>query len=701
MGVFTSIVLGLTILRFLFLSNISTPLPLAITLDLITLLLIIPAAHYSWRFFGIVRQRLLWKIRRRLILTHIFIGAIPVLVVVVILCVSALLVFYQLSYYLILNQIGIHTAQVHGLNLSLQMAVEQGIASSSVNDVGFESILEREAKYVLANYPSAAIILQIQDRASGQDAVFATRNVRRDLLPRYHIPGWLRNRDFSGLIVEDAEPGIYRGADKAQAERSAQAAEKRGNLYLRSLVFSSFRPENPFSLEISIPFDRYVLGRLKAALGLDVLVAGPTGTSDLNVMLQSTEMLRQNVMSATFDLDQGGQAPSRFVWSMMLFPVSWNSGSETVVADTDVLFVELSTSKLFQNIFLSESQVSKTILGILKVVAGFFLMVEVISIFIGIVLTKSITNAVYNLDRGTEFVRRGDFSQRIVVRSDDQLAALARSFNQMTEYVQTLVKERVQKERLERELEIAKEVQEQLFPRAAPLMERMQLAGLCLPARVVSGDYYDFLQIDPHSLGMAIGDICGKGISAALLMANLQATLRSNVMNLQPNGSRFVESAPQNEAVERVVTMLNQQIYNHTAANKFASFFYAVYDETQGTLTYCNAGHNPPLYFRNGGYERLSVGGTVVGIFPDAHYDQATLQLQQGDLFFAYTDGIVESVNEYGEEFGEERLITLLQENRDLSAEELQKMIMDRVLEWAFEEERNDDMTLLIGKMLS
>jgi sigma-B regulation protein RsbU (phosphoserine phosphatase) len=264
----------------------------------------------------------------------------------------------------------------------------------------------------------------------------------------------------------------------------------------------------------------------------------------------------------------------------------------------------------------------------------------------------------------------------------------------MTEYVQTLVKERVQKERLERELEIAKEVQEQLFPKQAPKMKKMEVTGLCLPARVVSGDYYDFLQYDDQRLGMALADICGKGISAALLMANLQATLRSNVLAW---GVR-TRSEEDGANVAGMVKVLNQQIYNFTSANKFASFFYAVYDDSESKLTYCNAGHNPPLYFNEHGFQRLVRGGTVVGIFPDAEFEQETIRLQCGDILLAYTDGIIESVNEYGEEFGEQRLINLIQHKRDLTAEQLQKVIVDEVLSWAFEEERDDDMTLIVAR---
>ena len=228
----------------------------------------------------------------------------------------------------------------------------------------------------------------------------------------------------------------------------------------------------------------------------------------------------------------------------------------------------------------------------------------------------------------------------------------------------------------------------------------MELTGLCLPARVVSGDYYDFLQLDANRIGMALGDICGKGISAALLMANLQATLRSNVFNFlrAPVGSAERKDGAGN--VSALVGILNEHICSHTAANKFASFFYAVYDDLAPGMTYCNAGHNPPLYFSGGMHRRLTVGGTVVGVFPDAVFEQETIPMHQGDLFLAYTDGITECVNEYGEEFGEERLIDIVRQNEGLSADDLQKVIVDHVLDWAYEEERDDDMTLIIARML-
>ncbi len=697
MGIFTAIILALWILKILFLTPLarrSLSPGQQFSVDLLTFLLVVPAAYYSWKLFAVVRRKLLWKIRRRLVLAHMFIGAIPSLLLFIILTASALLLYYQFTYYLISNQIGIHLGQIHAFNLSLKAQMEQALAGAGAGSFNPKALIDRDTQYLLGGYPAASVIVRVEGPGGREVQVYANQNVNPSALQDYQVPRWTGEHEFSGLVFEDAQPQVYLSTS------GTEDRAKNNRLYLRSLVFSDMRPDSPFSIEISVPFDRYLLARIKAALGQDLLLADHVNVSGLNVMLQTTDILQNSILSSTFDADSGPQGPGRSVWSIMLFPVSWNSGVESGTGDSQVLFVELSTSKLFHNVFRTESNVSKTILGVLQIVVGFFLAVELISLVFGILLTKSITNAVHNLDRGTQFVKRGDFSHRIVVKSDDQLGALAESFNQMTEYVQTLVKERVQKERLERELEIAKEVQEQLFPHKSPHMGRMQITGLCLPARVVSGDYYDFLQLDADSMGMALGDICGKGISAALLMANLQATLRSNVSLIRRDARSESQSSNGACRVSNVVRRINEQIYHHTSANKFASFFYAVYDEGTYALTYCNAGHNPPIFIGRDGCRKLSTGGTVVGIFPDADYEEETLRLAPGDLLLAYTDGIIESVNEYGEEFGEERLTALVTENRSQSAENLQRIVVERVLDWAFEEERDDDMTLIVAKFV-
>jgi len=678
MGVFALIVVLLWILQTLFFAPVIVRyVPwLGFCLDLLLVLL---AVAYLWRLIKFLRTRLLWKIKRRLFLAHIFIGAIPVFLVIFIFWISALLFYYQLSYYFISNQIGIHSAQILALNLSFREGLQELMTQNPAPDPGaLQDALDTDARYLLAAYPSASITLSFRDAKTDRRVIYVNQGSSVSRAKEYEAPRWLGDREFSGLVIEDTH----------------SSDDKKRRLFLKSFVSSDFQHDIPFSLEVSVPFDRYMLDRLKAALGQDMLLAKHVTRPGIGGMFQNAEIPAENVIDSTIDSASSDLAPSP-PYPIFLFPVSWDTGTEIDLSDSQVLLVELSTAKLLHNLFRSENTTGKMIFGVLQIIFAFFLIVELASIVIGILLTKSITNAVHNLDRGTEFVKRGDFSHRIVVRSDDQLGALAASFNQMTEYVQHLVKERVQKERLERELEIAKEVQERLFPNRIPKMTRMEVAGICLPARTVSGDYYDFLLLGEHELGLALGDICGKGISAALLMANLQATLRSNVMNAKRSQGQDGE-----KDVAGVVERVNSQIYSYTAANKFATFFYALYDDRRQTITYCNAGHNPPLYFNGGRIRRLSAGGTVVGIFADSKYEEETVQAKTGDVFVAYTDGIVESMNEYGEEFGENRLAGLIEENRHLDANSLKEVIVSQVLSWTFAEERDDDMTLVIAKIV-
>jgi sigma-B regulation protein RsbU (phosphoserine phosphatase) len=677
MSIFTGVLVVLWILKTLFASSIrQSSAGLAFVLDLLTLLFAIPAAYYCLRLFRGLRNKLLWKIRRRLILAHIFIGAIPVFLVISFFVFSALLVYYQLSYYLISNQIGIHAAQIHAFTLSLRDGLQELMTGKNPpSPAALKARLDADARYLVGAYPSASVILSFQDPESGRMTTLINQGAHPESQSDAPVPHWLAEREFSGLAIDDTHPDVHKA-----------------KLYLRSFVSSDIGPDVPFKLQVSVPFDHYFLGRLKAALGLDLILAERVQRAGL--MLQSADLARENIIETTYE-PESTQSLASSLWTISLYPTLWTTGMEISSSGANALLIELSTPKLMRNLFRSENTVGTQILDVLRIIVIFFLLVGIASILIAVLLTKSITNAVHSLDRGTDFVKRGDFTHRIIVRSEDQLGALAASFNQMTEYVQDLVKERVQKERLERELEIAKEVQERLFPSSAPKMARMELAGICLPARTVSGDYYDFLPLGINELGLALGDICGKGISAALLMTNLQATLRGNVMNLRGH-----ESQNGDGAVAELVERLNQQIFSYTSANKFATFFYALYNEAQQTLTYCNAGHNPPLYFANGDVRRLTSGGTVVGVFADSKYEQETIHLSPEDLLVAYTDGIVESVNEYGEEFGEQRLIELVQENRHLSADRIKDAIVERVLSWTFAEERDDDMTLIIARML-
>jgi len=305
---------------------------------------------------------------------------------------------------------------------------------------------------------------------------------------------------------------------------------------------------------------------------------------------------------------------------------------------------------------------------------------------VGVSITRTVTGAVHDLYEGTEKVKEGDFSHRIAVRGADQLAELSLEFNRMTENLQRLIVVEKEKERLSSELEIARDVQQRLFPKAALSLPSIHLSGICHPAQQVSGDYYDFLRLENSSMAMAIGDVAGKGMSAALLMATIQSAMRS-----QLTGAAEVSTA-------RVVSLLNRQIYANTGPEKYVTFYFGVYDEATGMLTYTNGGHPSPILLRDGTIHKLEVTGTVVGAFAASQYEERRIALAAGDLLVAYTDGITEPENAYGEMFGEERLIDVLVKYQSAGAPEIVSRSLEAALQWTGLPELQDDMTMLIAQ---
>jgi sigma-B regulation protein RsbU (phosphoserine phosphatase) len=330
-----------------------------------------------------------------------------------------------------------------------------------------------------------------------------------------------------------------------------------------------------------------------------------------------------------------------------------------------------------------------------------FLIVEIISVVIGIRMTRTMTGAVHRLYEGTRKVISGDFSHRIDVKGKDQLAELGRSFNQMTENMERLLVVAKEKERLQSEIEIAREVQNQLYSREIPQTRSLRLTAVCKPARMVSGDYYDYENIRETQIALAIGDVAGKGISAALLMATLQSSLRTQLQSWMEvataagNGSR-----PSVVSTSHVVSRLNTQLHSYTSAEKYATFFLGVYDEPSGAFIYTNAGHVPPLLVRDGISQRLDVNGTVVGAFPFSTYDESRVDLKAGDLLVFFTDGVTEPENEYGEMFGEDRLIDLITRNAHLSEDQIVELVISGVRQWTASEELQDDMTIMLARRM-
>jgi serine phosphatase RsbU (regulator of sigma subunit)/catechol 2,3-dioxygenase-like lactoylglutathione lyase family enzyme len=241
--------------------------------------------------------------------------------------------------------------------------------------------------------------------------------------------------------------------------------------------------------------------------------------------------------------------------------------------------------------------------------------------------------------------------------------------------------------RAAQELEIARKVQARLFPQTLPRSSTLEYAGICIQARQVGGDYYDFLNLGQERLGLVIGDIAGKGIAAALLMANLQANVRSQCAIALEQPQRFLRS-------------VNQLFYENTTDSAYATLFFAEYDDRLRRLRYANCGHLSGLLLRSDDtLERLDSTGTVLGLFEEWDCSIGERRLFSGDSFALYTDGITESFNDAGEEFGEERLIEALRRRRDLSSPALLRSIVDEVRQFG-PHEQHDDITLIVARCM-
>jgi sigma-B regulation protein RsbU (phosphoserine phosphatase) len=376
------------------------------------------------------------------------------------------------------------------------------------------------------------------------------------------------------------------------------------------------------------------------------------------------------------------------------------------VLDQDRKPVEGESSRVFASFSTRPSLLNRRLFGplgelggaaatALLVIGAVFLLIEFASLITGIVLTRTITTAVDDLYRATQHVQAGDLSFRVRVPHRDQLAALGDSFNTMMQSVSTLIEEQRQRQRLENELSIAHEVQQQLFPHTLPELPGIELEAVCRPARVVSGDYYDFIRITPTHLAIALADISGKGISAALLMASLQAALRSDVLRYR-EGQPGYNPLPLNTA--EIVSHLNRHLYRNTSDERYATLFFGVYDTQTRRLNYTNAGHPPPIHISGSRVARLETGGMVVGLFNDVPFAQGTIEINPGGVLIAYSDGLIEPENVYGEEFGTERLINLAKSNQDESPQAIADVLMRATEEWSGSPEQADDMTVIVAR---
>jgi sigma-B regulation protein RsbU (phosphoserine phosphatase) len=656
-----------------------------------------------------IKAKALWRLRNRLIVTYVFIGVIPVVMLVVLALLSAYLFAGQFATFVITTALDSELKNLDAANSAIAHELAVKMQSGASPETTAVEGLRRTNKAWSNRHVHAWHDGQIVLSSTPQDAVSPP-----PILPSY-LKGSCRQ--------------VARDHDKLFLRASETIPVRRGNLTVLS----------------SEPLNQHLLQGLAANLGEVTLYTGitlrkvsesqtaapssdiPGGTGAQLPTTASTpegDCATDTTTKGTFVLDTSKATPLYFAGTVpppagaMDRQVSFGTSVSVVNWDTGdrlnpvLISVQTRVSKLYDRLFDSLGDIAPAVEWGLLVVAIIFAMIEVTAIVIGTRLTRTVTGAVAQLYEGTMHVNRGDFSHRIPVRSNDQVATLATSFNSMTASLQKLIEEQKQKQRLENELVIAQEVQAQLFPHEVIQLASLEVHGFFRPARTVSGDYYDFLTLDSDRLILAVGDISGKGISAALLMATIHSAVRAYSLQdipvlrepaavgaalgsdvLLASGLRALDVSP-----GALLQLLNHQLYESTPPEKYATLFLGIYNGAERKLTYSNGGHLPPIIMsEDGSIRRLECGGTVVGLFDQRSYEEDSVELRRGEIFLAYTDGVTEPENDFGE-FGEQRLIELLRENRELPLPRISEIVTAAVDDWIGANEQPDDVTLVLAR---
>jgi sigma-B regulation protein RsbU (phosphoserine phosphatase) len=650
MSVWTRILIGLAAVDAVLLASGALGALASLLTDALALIAIFAVARYLIR-----QSRVLWRVRNRLIVTYVFIAVVPILLILALVGVSVYIVAGQVASYLVTSEANRRAASLAGPARIL----------SELDPARRGPIVNEMIPFWRDRMPGLQVLV------TGLQTLHSPPDSTLEPPPS----GW---KPYTGLVRKD------------------------GQFYFMSLARSG-----DCQVVMLAPLSRPALTGLFPSIGEVSFVFGKQ-RNEISGSAARGAAAEGEIEATSRGTMAAGSVPLPFSGLDYIdFPTTWFNFME--VADWQrpgmrlPAYVEIVTrpSAVLTALF-SQSSDLDILTTIFIGIAIALLVVELISLVIGVSLTRSITMAVGGLYEGTTKIGAGEFSYRIPVTGKDQLAALGTSFNQMSSQLEKLVSVAKEKERLQSELEIASEVQNQLFPRCPPPMRTIQMTGLCHPARMVSGDYYDYLCLPNGALAMAIGDVAGKGISAALLMAAIQSIMRTQLAAGAPmTAAAGGGSAPARLSTAGIVGQLNRQLYANTSPEKYATFFFSLYDENTRLMTYTNAGHLPPMVMRRDHAQLLEVTGTVVGAFPSISYQEKSIELRPDDLLVAYTDGITEPENAYGEEFGADRLADTLRRNQHREPEEIAAKVMEAVRQWSNAPELPDDMTLVVMRGLA
>jgi sigma-B regulation protein RsbU (phosphoserine phosphatase) len=681
-----AIVVGLTIkLGILSVGKIvgSVPAFLAVVDTVAGLAAAVGAGYFLVRLALLAQQRLLWRVRRKLILSFIFIGFVPALLLVAFSLLCGFLLFYNFSSYLVQARLRALSEQARFLSQSMALEIQR----TGARDVA--AILARRQTNASAQYPDMSIAVlpvrrDCESSTSAASAIGPPTTVIAGpwahVAPPDTLPAWVGCQGYSGVF-------LYAHRMLGGSDNNAEDA----HLVVRAVALPD-SPRPGYAVVTDLLVNDAVRQQLRADTGVELksVTAAPAAKAEDARPMQGRAGGHEN---------RPLPAVTRGILGGVLTPMEyrdWNSGA----AGTLTVTMSLSVGELYDRISAAEGSVGRTLgqglLLILAAIGALFLIIQFMAFIAGLALAKSITGSVHELFAGTERVRQGDFTHKIEVKSADQLGELAGSFNSMTASIEDLLRQAAEKKRLEEELRIAHEIQMSLLPQGPLLMPGLSVTALCVPAREVGGDYYDFLPLDDHRVGVLIADVSGKGTSAALYMAELKGLILS---------LSEIHSSPR-----ALLVAANRIIKQHLDSRSFITMTYAVIDMRAQSMTYARAGHTPLIYApgpgaTTRGVQILAPDGMVLGLTLDNGdmFDRLlvedTIPLLPGDLYCFFTDGISEAMNTRDDCFGEARLGQLVQAHAHLPSDQLRERVLREIAAFVGEAPQHDDMTMILLKV--
>ncbi len=628
-----------------------------------TIVVVMGLGYLLFRLLASLQRRLLWRVRRKLVLSYLLIGFVPLLL---------LGSFFVLSGTLLLLTVSSSLVQT-GLDAMVDDAT--GVAAAAAADLGAlsdlseaDAVLARRLQVEGARYPGASIALVAGAGVGPAGATSAAVGPWGHApVPRVS-PAWVEGR-AGGMLMTTA------GGEQTIVARAAQRVRVDATDVL---------------VVVDLPLSEAVVARVQADSGTVLIDIGSGSAAGEVASPASSQLAKGSVQLSppAGPLETAGGLP----WVSFVDLLDWPSGEHRRGA----LSFQVRPSVLYGLLVQGgEFNLAGVLVVSLVLIGVMFLTIEVVALVMGFALAKSITGAVHELFTGTERVRRGDLSHRIHVETQDQLGDLASSFNAMTGSIGALLQQAEEKRRLEEELRIARDIQMSLLPGGPVSMPGLELTAVCRPAREVGGDYYDFVRLSDRRLGVLIADVSGKGTSAALYMAELKGLILAL--------SQIYQSP------KRLLIEVNRILATSLDSRTFITMTYAVVDLDACTLTYARAGHTPLFYLaasEGADAPRTQIlvpDGLVVGLHLDGiearfaeSLEECTLPIHPGDLFVLFTDGITEAMNEEYDLFGEDRFSRLLEDHAALGSQELRARILSDVDAFVGDADQHDDMTFVL-----